>query len=282
MNIQGTIDLINKALSRAKRPAVLWSGGKDSTVLLDIARKIMPEIEVIHFKLPFMSHKYEHHHTVQEQLKLTVHDWVPASVGLTHGKGRIDVCETYSVGDGFLKVMRGTEVYKTDKPWVCGKEWINRPKAFIQSDFDVLLCGHKSCDEDPLTGVVPLKVDMTYIGPTTQMWFPIRRWSDADVSEYILINGVAYDKNRYNENVVSRPDKHMNTDYAHTCMNCINQFATKFVHCPKLGIDVENIHERVLHEQPSVPYCGVRTGLPEVRGVLQLQSELAHTQEGSV
>jgi 3'-phosphoadenosine 5'-phosphosulfate sulfotransferase (PAPS reductase)/FAD synthetase len=264
MNLQATVDVIKKALSRARRPAVSWNGGKDPTVLLDLARKIMPEIEVIHFKLPFMSHKYEHQHSVQEDLKLTVHDWVPVSVALTHGNGHIDVCETYSVGDGFIKVMRGTEVYKTDKPWVCGKDWLNRPKAFVKNDFDVLLCGHKNSDKDHLTGSIPLEVDMAQIGATTQIWFPLRRWTDSDVAEYILINGVSYDQKRYNENVVDRPDKHMNADHSHACMNCVNQFGPKFVHCPKLGIDVENIHERVLHEQPSAAYCNVRSESEQV------------------
>ncbi len=57
MNIDCTLDKIDTALSRARRPAVMWSGGKDSTVLLHLVRKVMPEIEVIHFKLPFLSHK---------------------------------------------------------------------------------------------------------------------------------------------------------------------------------------------------------------------------------
>jgi len=72
MNIIPAISLIRKALKNAKRPAVLWSGGKDSTVLLDLCLSMRPDIEVIHFKLPFLSHKYQHHHEVQEKLKLTI------------------------------------------------------------------------------------------------------------------------------------------------------------------------------------------------------------------
>jgi hypothetical protein len=275
-------EIIQLALSGARRPAVLWSGGKDSTVLLDLARKIRSDIEVIHFKLPFLSHKYAFHHLVQESLQLTVHDWVPVSVALTHGNSRIDVCETYSLGDGHLKVMRGTEPREAGKPWVCGKEWLNRPKAHIVSDFDVLLCGHKNSDEDPLTGSVPLEIDKKILGSNTDMWFPLRRWTDQDISSYIKTNGVAFDHNRYDDNVVSRPDKHMNSDYVHACFNCVDKRLGKFVDCPKYGIQVENLHEHVLHEQPVVEYCNIRSGLQNLRGVLQPQVELASSKKGQV
>jgi len=277
MKLTRAIDTIHKALGRAKRPAVLWSGGKDSTVLLDLCLKVMPDIEVIHFKLPFLSHKYKHHHSAQEQLKLTVHDWVPSSVALCHGKDRIDVVETYSLGEGSLKVMRGTEEFDVKNPWVCGREWLNRPKAFVVNDFDVLLCGHKNSDEDPLTGNIPLNVDMKVLGTNTQMWFPIREWSDEDVSKYILNSNIPYDTYRYNSDVVSKPDKHMNSDYVHACFRCIDRRESAFVHCPKLQAEVENLHEHVLHEQPVIPYCNVRSGLPDMRGVLQPQSQLANS-----
>ena len=274
--------MIKKALKRAKRPAVLWSGGKDSTVLLDLALKIMPEIEVIHFKLPFLSHKYKHHHEVQEELKLTVHDWVPASISLIHGKSRIDVCETYSVGTGQLKVMRGTEALDLTKPWVCGKEWLNRPKANVVNDFDVLLCGHKSSDEDPLTGAVPLMLDMKLLEMGTEMWFPLREWTDEDISLYITSNNVNYNRDRYNKDVMPLEDKHMNSDYVHACFRCIDRRESAFVHCPKLKIDVENLHEHVLHEEPRFDYCNMRTGLPDMRDVLQPQGQLADSAKGSI
>jgi 3'-phosphoadenosine 5'-phosphosulfate sulfotransferase (PAPS reductase)/FAD synthetase len=272
--------VISLALRHARRPAVLWSGGKDSTVLLDLVRRVRPDIEVIHFKLPFLSHKYAFHHRIQELYSMTVHDWVPVSVALTHGNNRIDVCETYSLGEGVLKVMRGTEPYDPASHWVCGKEWLNRPKAHVVSDFDVLFCGHKSSDEDPLTGTIPLEVDKKILGPNTEMWFPLRRWTDADVASYLKGNNVPFDRNRYDEDVISKPDKHMNSDYVHACFNCVDKRLGKFVDCPKFGIQVENVHEQVLHEQPIFNYCNIRSGLQDMRGVLQSQVELAGAAPG--
>lgn len=282
MNISRAISVINTALKTARRPAVLWSGGKDSTVLLDMALTVRPDIEVIHWKLPFLPEKYSHHHCVQENKNLTVHDWVPVSVALTHGNDRIDVCETYTVGDGSIMVMRGTEPFVEDKPWVCGKEWLSRPKAIVQSDFDVLLCGHKSCDEDPITGKIPLELDMKYAGPNTKVWFPLRDWLDEDIAAYILDNEIQYDTNRYTEKIVSKKDKQYNSDYVHTCFRCVNKLEPAFVHCPKLGVDVENLHQHVLHQEPVLPYCNVRSGLQDLRGMLQPQMELADSEEGQI
>jgi hypothetical protein len=237
---------------------------------------------VIHFKLPFLSHKYAFHHRIQELYNMTVHDWVPVSVALTHGNGRLDVCETYSLGDGHIKVMRGTEPFDPANHWVCGKEWLSRPKGHIVSDFDVLLCGHKSSDEDPLTGAIPLEVDKKILGPNTEMWFPLRNWTDADVASYLKSNHVPFDRNRYDEDVASKPNKHMNSDYVHACFNCVDKRLGKFVDCPKLRIQVENLHEHVLHEQPVLDYCNVRSGLQDLRGLLQSQVELAGASPGQV
>lgn len=259
--------IILLALKHARRPAVLWSGGKDSTVLLDLARKIRPEIEVIHFKLPFLSHKYAFHHVTQETHGMTVHDWVPVSIALVHGNNQIDVCETYSLGTGHLKVMRGTEPHKKGSPWVCGKEWLNRPKAHVVSDFDVLLCGHKSSDEDLITGAIPLEIHKKLLGFGTEMWFPLREWADMDIVNYIKNNNILFDRNRYDDNVVNRPDKHMNSDCVHACFNCVDKRLGKFVDCPKSGIKVENLHEHALHEQPVFEYCNVRAKLQDLQAV---------------
>ena len=146
------------------------------------------------------------------------------------------------------------------------------------SDFDVLLCGHKSSDEDPITGAIPLEVHKKLLGQGTEMWFPLREWTDLDVANYILLNNVPFDRNRYDENVVSKSDKHMNSDYVHACFNCVDKRLGKFVDCPKDSIKVENLHEHVLHEQPVFEYCNVRSGLQDLRGLLQSQVELAGAQ----
>jgi hypothetical protein len=72
----------------------------------------------------------------------------------------------------------------------------------------------------------------------------------------------------------------MNSDYVHACFNCVDKRLGKFVDCPKYGIQVENLHEHVLHEQPVAEYCNIRSGLQDLRSLLQPQVELAGASPG--
>lgn len=46
--VQYSNDLLSHALDRHKHPVVCWSGGKDSTVVLSLARRLAPDIPVIY------------------------------------------------------------------------------------------------------------------------------------------------------------------------------------------------------------------------------------------
>ena len=48
--IEASKGIICDVLSRGKRPVVLWSGGKDSQVLLYLLWRIRPSIPVVYFR----------------------------------------------------------------------------------------------------------------------------------------------------------------------------------------------------------------------------------------
>lgn len=258
------LDGIRTAIHGAQRPAVLWSGGKDSTVLLHLARRIMPQIECIQWQLPWMKQKWKFHNRLSAEWNLTVHDFSPRSAALCHGNDRIDVMEAYSIGKESLVIARGTEPYEEGRPYVCGHEWLTRPKSgSIEFPWDVLLCGHKNDDHDPLSGPVPLNLDLLQSGGSADIWYPLRDWTDRDVSSYIISHEIPWDSDRYDlidEVLTTKADKHLNSDYYHACFRCLDRRENAYVSCPKRnGAVIANISDRVQHYEPRFDYCNLRT-----------------------
>lgn len=262
-SLPATLEKIRLALAGAKRPALLWSGGKDSTVLLHLTRQVMPEIECIQWQLPWMKQKWAFQNRLAAEWGLTVHDSLPLSSALCHGHGRIDLMEAYSIGGKNLIIARGSEPFEEGKPFLCGREWLSRPKAAaVEFPWDLLLCGHKSDDADPLSGPIPLNLDRLDIEGSASIWYPLRDWTDTDVSGYIISSGISWDQGRYDliDGVLTtKADKHLNSDYYHACFRCLDRREEAYVACPKLaGGVIANISAQVQHYEPSAAYCNLR------------------------
>ena len=277
MNDELQMIQIAKAIEGARRPAVLWSGGKDSTALLHMARRVRPGIECILWRVPWLPAKWEFHNRLAEAWGLAVFDFPPVWAALCHGNGRIDIMEGYTIGAEALVVARGTEDLDEDRPWVCGLDWLTRPKAAgVDFPWDVLLHGHKSVDEDPCSGPVPLAVDVLRPAGCAEIHYPLRHMSDADVTGYLLNHGIPWDEGRYEveEGEVgsgqlavgsgarvlrTRGDKSLNSDYYNTCLRCIDKREGAFVRCPKNQLSVDNISGRVAEYYPQHAYCSLRS-----------------------
>ena len=259
--VQAATDLIVRALDGAARPCVLWSGGKDSTVLLHLAL-LEGAVECVFWTLPWQRRKLEFAHRLQELWDLTVHDSPPVSAALCQGNGRIDVMEDYELlgANQRLTVARGTEPVQEGRPFVCGVDWLERPKARTEFPFDLAMHGHKSCDIDPLSGPVPLEVDVVQCPGGTETIFPLRDWTDADVWDYTAAYELPWDESRYDAEGKSLPDKGMNSDYYHACFRCCDEREGEFVSCPKRGgAMINSIAARVPWTAPRMAYCNMRT-----------------------
>jgi len=263
MNLEAkTVADIERILARYRKPVVLWSGGKDSTVLLHLSRRMHPDIPAICWREPWFPEKLQFTHRLIELWGIECYDYAPFAVGLCKGNGRIDIMNHYDVGNRTMILARGTEAPEEGRRYLCGREtFLSRPLGTWNFPFDVMLHGHKSCDEDPCSGKVPLQVDLVDDPGACAAFYPLREWTDKDVWEYTERFSVPYDTNRYvktNGRWESKKDKRKNPDYYHACFKCLDADNGPFVQCPKSGMDINSIADRVSWIKPQMDYCGLR------------------------
>lgn len=237
-------------------------------VLLYLTKFVLGvELPVICFKEPWFPHKLEFTNEIIRKWNLTVWDWAPSRVSLCSGNGRIDVIHRYQIGpkpDGFLGeavLARGTEIPEENLPWLCGVDtFLSRPTGSFHPHWNLLIHGHKSSDDDPCSGKIPLETDFLLDPPNPASVFPLRNWTDDDIFEFTKERGIPFDRSRYDlDEKKVLPNKWMSPDYYHTCFACCDPSMPKFVHCPKRNAQVNNISHLVPWEFPSGEYCNLRT-----------------------
>ena len=269
--VNSSITLILRTYADFKRPCLLWSGGKDSMVLLDILRKNFPELpDIVCWREPWMPSKQRFVNRVIQEWGLAVFDYAPARVSLCKGNGRIDVLNHYQIiGDQEVTLARGTEPMSPFEPYLCGvKTFLSRPTGGFNAPWDMLLIGHKSCDEDPTSGRIPLGLDVKLHPGGASSIFPLRHWTDEDILDYTIAEGVPFDEERYDivdGRLKSKPSLDSNPDYYRTCLKCCDPDEGEFVHCPRLDAQINNISRAVVWQQPAAEYCSLRTNQKEAQ-----------------
>jgi hypothetical protein len=265
--IRVTTAMIRDLLRHYHRPCVLWSGGKDSMALLHLLRILTQrKIDVVCWREPWMPQKQRFVNKIVAKWNLTVWDWHPEAVALCKGNARIDVLNYYSFGSHPMMLARGTERPEGES-WLCGRDtFMSRPRTKFVPPWDLAFHGHKSCDVDPCSGAVPLESDLMDTPGMVACAFPLRHWSDDDVFEYLEHFRVPIDSDRYAKGADGKwatlPYQDRNPDYYPACFKCMDPDEGEFVMCPKLGIAINNISSHVRWEQPTMPYCNLRTAQP--------------------
>lgn len=240
-------------------------------VLLDILRKNFPCLpDIVCWREPWFPEKQKFVNRMIQEWKLTVYDYAPSRVSLCKGNGRIDILNHYQIfEDQEVTLARGTEPPDGNTEWLCGvKTFLSRPLGGFRAPWDILLIGHKSCDEDPTSGQIPLKLDIKFHPGGASSMFPLRNWTEDDILSYTLLNEVPFDPTRYAHDsnsgkLYSIKDISSNPDYYRTCLKCCDPDAGEFVHCPRLKADINNISGAVSWHQPSAAYCSLRTPTQE-------------------
>ncbi len=263
--IESTRARIRTMLSEFLNPVILWSGGKDSTALLHIARGMGHEFPVVCWRDPWFPEKLRFINDTIQRFDLVCWDYSPHRVSLCQGNGKIDVLNHYQIGaSNELILLRGTydEGGIIGLERLCGRDtFLSRPRGTFNFPWDCVLHGHKSCDVDPTSGKIPLSVDRLDRPGSAVALYPMRDWTDEDVFEYCEEFGLI-DLSRYEKisgiwrNIADRTS---NPDYYSACFRCCDPSQPSFVTCPKNGLEINNIHEHIDFTEPRADYCGLRT-----------------------
>lgn len=257
--------VISRVLAEFRRPAVMWSSGKDSMVLLFLLRAARVFCPVIFHRTPFFGHKYEFADRMIREWELQVYDWPPSGVALTKANGQLSIMNFYRMGAGTCQLPQ--DLYELPalegrdrRTWLCGlQDLVHRPIGDVRYPWDVVFHGHKNSDVDPLFGAVPLECDVQMnpnVGgaPGPALAFVLREWTDADVWEYTRRFEVPQQSDRYNvETGEENPDRTTNPDYLEGCTRCLDRDGPKKVFCPRLKCEVGNVSHQVPYQDPVRP-----------------------------
>lgn len=262
--------VIERALANCRRPAVMWSSGKDSMALLHLIQfGLGMKLPVIHHRDPFFPKRYQFANGIIADWNLTVYDWAPRTAALVKANGHLSIMEYYQIGP-VENCALPVDLYEPDddlRPeeygtgWVCGlHDVLYRPKGGINYPWDLVFHGHKSSDTDPLYGAVPLTADAQQTPGAPLTVFPLREWTDADVWEYLQSHDVPWQTDRYVKvkgSLHEREDKTGNPDYLPGCTRCMDRENPATVFCPKLGMSINNVGARLDYQPvPRPDYLG--------------------------
>lgn len=206
---------IQQVLTGAQLPAVLWSGGKDSMLLLALVREIIPEPTVLWFRDGTPDHFAKR---IIREWGLTAYSWAPADTYLlTNGIDRTLVNE-YSFGSDRLPVL-------TDlgEGTACSRKITPRtPQLFLP--FDVILWGAKDSDTHWVKGSAPFKED-GFMLDNAHVHAPIRHMTDEQVRANLVELRIPYEAV---------------ADELPMCTACMTAGSSE-VYCPELARNIPRV-----------------------------------------
>lgn len=202
--------VINDVLAQAEAPALLWSGGKDSALILSLIREIS-DIPLIWFR----SGADEAFHSEEiRQQNLTVWSWGAADSFVLPNGDDFSLVHEYAFGPDRLPVV--SDIEPGEK---CVFEFNEPRTAALFPHFDALFIGYRDCDSHPVVGRNYCPPDGWRLGKA-KVFAPLRHLSDEAVEAEVARRGIR---------VASATD-------VHACTLCLHG---EPVRCPKNGKVIE-------------------------------------------
>jgi hypothetical protein len=252
-------DAIQALIASHKNPALMCSFGKDSMVLLAILRSLKKDIPVIFFREPFFHEKYDFSQKIASEWNLKIYDWPPIATAMANNGKKCEVIRQYQLGNQRINISSGN-LYepKEGGKFLCGRDdLLFKPLGGMNMVWDLLFCGHKSSDTDPIGGNLTLNVDIHQASGMPSIAYPLRDWTDDDIWNYVKAFNIPYDQKRYDLSTgKDHEDKRFNPDWYAACTRCIDRSGSEFVVCPKTNMQITNMGKQLQHVEMSQPYYG--------------------------
>jgi hypothetical protein len=235
--VQEAFDRVARVLSEARRPAILFSGGKDSMVLCRIAAVLERRVDLVLFRLPWNTAATQFAPRMAGILGWPLHVLPASRVWAQQGGAGVELVADYHIGRGQACTSPLNTIHDDS---ACAIQLVqDTPLGRIDLPFDVYLHGHKSCDVDATLGPVPLASDAITLPSGIRLEFPLRHVTDDQVwgllEDWSALSGHdTWDPLRY-ANRTELPDKSHNPDYVRCCTRCLDKRQPRFVACPMTG-----------------------------------------------
>ena len=246
--IENARRLIGEQLAVSQSPAVLWSGGEDSQLLLWLVREWKRDVPVIHFRSLPSETKHAFADRIIAEWGLPLSDVPRVGVDVVANGDEVNLIEEYAVSPKFhlylpLENEPGRPV---DRDSTCAIRVLNEKRGGIgrisERLHDVVFIGHHAEDGDLVLGLLEPKESVSQ-GADVQMIYPLVSWTKADVRAASKLLGVPQNDARY------AGDLTVNSDYFPLCVECLKPGRTEEeITCPKLNVPVFNLG-KVLHPE---------------------------------
>lgn len=263
--IEDAARIINDALSERSNFVAMASGGKDSTVMLHLMKFVLGlNPPVLFHREPYNQEKYLFAMALFAKWGCSVHDYAPLFSSLIEGEETMGAGRSYQIGvtedrkPVCFELMSILHAPKEGQPYLCGKvDILSRPTGTFNYPWNVAFVGHRSADQNPLNGKMPLKVEILKnpVGPWAA--FPLKNWTDKEIWDYLDSNEIPVQNDRYDRIArIERKDKSKSGDHFTACIRCVDRRLKGRVMCPKLGYEIDNISSQVIYTQKKLDYWG--------------------------
>jgi len=240
--------VIAEHLSYSEFPAVLWSSGEDSQLLLWLVREQKPDVSVIHFRSLPSETKHQFADRIIADWHLRLSSLPRIGVDVVANGAEVNLIEEYAVSPDFslylpLENEPGRAV---DQDSACGVRVLNEKRDGIslarERLHDVLFIGHHTGDGDAVLGQLePERVVAQ--AADVRMIYALKDWTKDDVREASRFLGVPQNDARY------AGEMSANSDYFPLCVECLSPGRKEdYLTCPKLHVPVFNLG-KVIHPE---------------------------------